>query len=109
MRRAFMIMLVFCIIICGISVAARSEAARRVSFPLDGTITGDYVRYRSAPSTNSRIYGRLFRGDEVTVIGQRTVRGQLWYEIYDPNSGDRTAWVAARYIVLDLDSYSAYH
>lgn len=104
MRKSFVIVLAVCVLFCGIS-----EAARRVSFPLDGIITGDYVRYRSGPSRNARIYGRLFRGDVVTVIAQRNVRGELWYEIYDPNSGDRTAWVAASYVVLDLDSYSSYH
>ena len=100
MRKSLMIVLAVCILFCGIS-----EAARRVSFPLDGIITGDYVRYRSRPSTNSRIYGRLFSGDVVTVIGQRNAGGYLWYEIYDPNNGDRTAWVVADYVVLDLDSY----
>lgn len=104
MRKSFVIVLAVCILFCGIS-----EAARRVSFPLDGIITGDYVRYRSRPSTNSRIYGRLFNGDVVTVIAQREVNGWLWYKIYDPNNEDRTAWVASDYVVLDLDSYLSYH
>lgn len=94
-RKAALTALVLIIFTCGIS-EARSVFT---SFPADGICTGDYVRYRSRPSTNAKILGRLFDGDEVRVVSERSVNGQVWYEIYDPNSGDRTVWVAGRYII----------
>lgn len=93
MRKLFVMVLVIILMVCGIS-----EAARFRDFPADGVCVGDYVRYRSRPSTNAEIYGRLFDGDEVTVVSQRTVKGQVWYEIYDPEDDDRTAWVSGKYI-----------
>ena len=93
MRKVLAIVLLMIVVLCGIA-----EAAVFRSFPADGVCTGDYVRYRSRPGTNSKILGRLFEGDEVTVLSEVRVKGQRWYEIYDPNDGDRTVWVAGQYI-----------
>ena len=93
MRKILALSLILSVILCGIS-----EAVFR-SFPADGVCTGDYVRYRSRPSTNSKILGRLFEGDSVTVVSERRVGKQIWYEIYDPNDEDRTVWVSGQYIV----------
>ena len=43
----------------------------------------------------------MFDGERVTVVSQARRGGRLWYEIYDPYSGDRTVWVAAEYILPD--------
>ena len=93
MRKVLAVVLLMSFILGGIA-----EAAVFRSYPADGVCTGDYVRYRSKPGTNSKILGRLFEGDEVTVVSEVRVKGQRWYEIYDPNDGDRTVWVAGQYI-----------
>ena len=93
MRKVLAVVLLMSFILGGIA-----EAAVFSSYPADGVCTGDYVRYRSKPGTNSKILGRLFEGDEVTVVSEVRVKGQRWYEIYDPNDGDRTVWVAGQYI-----------
>ena len=93
MRKVLAVVLLMSLILCGIA-----EAAVFRSYPADGVCTGDYVRYRSRPGTNSKILGRLFEGDEVTVVSEVRVKGQRWYEIYDPNDDDKTVWVAGQYI-----------
>ena len=94
MRKVLAVVLLVSFMLCGIA-----EAAVFRSFPADGICIGDYVRYRSRPGTNSRILGRLFDGDEVTVLSEVRVKGQRWYEIYDPNESGRRVWVAGQYIV----------
>ncbi|MBQ7220284.1 MAG: SH3 domain-containing protein [Synergistaceae bacterium] len=93
MRKLLAAVLLGSVILCGIA-----EAAVFTSFPADGICTGDYVRYRARPGTNSKILGRLFEGDEVTVLSEVRVKSQRWYEIYDPNASGRTVWVAGQYI-----------
>ena len=49
----------------------------------------------------TKIIKRINKGDEVQVVGQRTVGGELWYEVYTaPDSEDEEGpfWVSARYI-----------
>ncbi len=94
MRRILAAAVIISLMLCSIS-----EAAVFRSFPAQGICTGDYVRYRSRPSKNSKILGRIFDGDEVMVLSERRVGRQVWYEIYDPNDEDRTVWVAGQYIV----------
>ncbi len=86
-------------VIIAVMLSGVSYAAVFRSFPADGICVGDYVRYRSRPGTNSKILGRLFEGDEVTVVSERRLGREVWYEIYDPVDGDRTVWVSGRYIV----------
>ena len=94
MRKFFAAVLLISLMLCGIS-----EAGGIRRFPSYGICVGDYVRYRSRPSTNARILGRMFDGDEVRVVAQARVKGRLWYEIDDPNDDYSTAWVAAEYII----------
>ena len=84
---------VIALILCSVSFA---ETFR--SFPAYGVCTGDYVRLRAKPGTKSKILGRLFEGDEVTVVSERRIGREVWYEIYDPNDEERTVWVAGKYI-----------
>ena len=93
MRRVLALVLLSGFMLCGIA-----EAAVFMSFPADGICTGDYVRYRAKPGTDSKILGRLFEGDEVTVLSEVRVKGQRWYEIEDPNDEDRTVWIVGKYI-----------
>ncbi len=86
-------------VIIAVMICSVSYAAVFTSFPADGVCVGDYVRYRNRPGTKSKILGRIFEGDEVTVVSERRLGREVWYEIYDPNDGDRTVWVSGKYIV----------
>lgn len=92
--RKFLAAVIISLMLCSIS-----EAAVFRSFPAKGICIGDYVRYRSAPSKNARIMGRIFDGDEVMVLSEQRKGRQVWYEIYGPNDEIRTVWVAGQYIV----------
>ena len=64
-----------------------------------GYCTGDYVRVREKPSTDAEIFGRVHKGNKLTVVGNRSVNNQLWYEIENP-FGDGTAWISASYVKI---------
>lgn len=87
------VLLVLCI------CSAVFGAQRFRDFPAAGVCTGDYVRYRDYPDTESMILGRLYKGDRVTVVAQTSnEEGEVWYEIEHPEGYETTAWVSARYI-----------
>ena len=94
MRKFLALVLLFAFMSTGIIEAA----SRFQDFPARGVCTGDYVRYREGPDTESEILGRLFTGDRVTVLSQTSVDGEIWYEIEDPENDDMSAWVSGRYI-----------
>lgn len=73
-------------------------AAKFVTFPGLGTCTGTYVRYRETPDTDSEIIGRLNTPERVIVLSQRTVGGDIWYEIEDPHS-QAAAWIFGKYVI----------
>lgn len=84
------------VIFCG-----SAYAERFTSFPAYGICMGDSVRCRENPGKKSKIIKRINKGDEVHVVGQRKVGGELWYEVYtSPDSEDEEGpfWVSARYI-----------
>lgn len=56
-------------------------------------ITGDYVRFRAAPSTDSDVMGFLFTGRSVSVIG---VSGE-WFKVA---YGEQTGYVYSTYVRL---------
>ena len=75
-----------------------SEASERfVTFPAIGTCTGTYVRYRKKPYTDSKILGRINKPQNVIVLSQKKLNGEIWYEIEDPER-DSKAWVFGKYI-----------
>ena len=95
MRKIFAAVIV-AVILCGTAYAERFS-----HFPAYGLCMGDSVRCRYNPGKKSKIIKRINKGDEVQVVGQRTVKGELWYEVYtNPDSEDEEGpfWVSARYI-----------
>ena len=60
-----------------------------------GICTGDYVRVREEPNTDSKILGRVHKGDELALINE-TKNGN-WYAIINP-FGTGFAWISAKYV-----------
>ena len=75
---------------------------------VQGTITGNEVRFRSAPTTNSDIYDYLYNGNIVSVTNTNKISGSGcsdgWYSVdYDGKSG----YVCSSYVALAGESYEA--
>ena len=79
------------VLLCVLSSGAFAAQKFR-DFPAEGVCTGDYVRYRLDPDTESEIIGRLFTGDRVTVLSQTSVDGEVWYEIEDPEEHENSTY-----------------
>lgn len=83
------------VMFCGSAWADRIPSFS--AFPTWGLCTGDYVRMREEPDTESEIRGRLNTDDRVVVLGQTSVNGQTWYEVEHPTD-EGSAWVFGKYI-----------
>jgi len=95
MRKIFTALIV-AVILCGSAYAERFS-----NFPGYGVCMGDSVRCRENPGKKSKVITHINKGDEVQVVGQRKVGGELWYEVYtSPDSEDEEGpfWVSARYL-----------
>mgnify|MGYP001852907105 CR=1 FL=1 len=71
-----------------------------------GTITGNEVRFRSAPTTNSDVYAYLYNGNVVSVTNTNKIAGSGcsdgWYNVdYDGKSG----YVCSSYVALAGESH----
>lgn len=84
------------IFLCG--AAFGSSIPEFKNFPALGSCTGNYVRFRAAPNTNSDILGRLNEFDRVIVTGQRIINNKKWFEIENPVSNN-TAWIYGDYLI----------
>ena len=72
-------------------------------YPVLGWCTGSNVRLRESPSTKSRILGEVSDPQELVLLGERKVNGQVWYHVDDPFD-DREAWISGRYVSRNEDS-----
>lgn len=75
---------------------------------VQGTITGNEVRFRSAPTTNSEIYDYLYKGNIVSVTNTNKTSGdgcsEGWYSVdFDGKSG----YICSSYVALAGESYEA--
>lgn len=66
-------------------------------YPVLGYCTGSNVRLRESPSTKSKILGEVSDPQELVILGERKVNGQVWYNVDDPFD-DREAWISGRYV-----------
>lgn len=89
---------IFTLILIMFSCNVCDALERFVTFPAIGKCTGTYVRYRENPDTEANILGRLNKPQNVIVLSQTAINGEVWYEIEDPER-DSTAWVFGKYIV----------
>ena len=58
----------------------------------EGTVTGDNVRVRSKPSTNSDVLGMLSKGKKVKIVGGK----EGWHQIAAP--AEASAWIFGKYV-----------
>ena len=80
----------------------RTNKSRR-RYPLNGICTGDNVRLRSGPGTDSRVIDRADTDDELTIVGEeKDDNGETWYRIENPSGEGRRLWISGRYVeILD--------
>lgn len=62
-----------------------------------GICTGNYVRVREEPNTDSKIFGRVHKGDKLALLYETKYGNQRWYEVVNP-FGSGTAWISAQYV-----------
>lgn len=87
-------------------MAAACEAADKfAAFPALGVCTGSSVRYRAEAGTESEILGKLNAPDRVVVVGQKSVDGDVWYEIEDP-AANKNGFISGAYIAPVFDETS---
>ena len=92
---------ILAVVIVVLMLCGSAYAERFTKFPAYGICTGNNVRCRENPGKKSKVVGRINKGDEVQVVGQRTANGELWYEVYtspDSEYEEGPFWVSARYI-----------
>ena len=75
---------------------------------VQGTITGNEVRFRSAPTTNSTTYDFLYNGNIVTVTSTTKISGSGcsdgWYSV---DYGGKSGYICSSYVALSGQSYEA--
>ncbi|MBQ7560135.1 MAG: SH3 domain-containing protein [Synergistaceae bacterium] len=74
-----------------------SSAAFAIDFPTLGFCTGDGVRLRERPDTDSKIQGKVNDGDMLVLLGEIKASGSKWYKIDHPTKKG-TAWIFGKYI-----------
>ena len=80
---------VFILIFCGTAHAEK--------FPDLGVCTGNGVRLREDPNTESEIVGQLKKGDTFILLDVKKVDGNKWYLIDHP-SQKGNAWIFGKYV-----------
>jgi hypothetical protein len=58
-----------------------------------GTVTGDYLRIRTAPGTNNTVVGVLRVGTQVTILETKTVGNMKWGRI-------QNGWISMDYVKI---------
>lgn len=66
-------------------------------YPILGTCTANYVRYRDEPGTDSEILGRIHEYQNVIILGEKRHNGVKWYRIDNPLE-EGEVWVSGQYI-----------
>ena len=81
-----------------ISTAAHADRAPVFeTFPTLGGCTGNGVRLREDPNTDSEILGKLNAGETVVVLDKFITDGETWYEVDHP-SEPGSAFVFGKYL-----------
>ena len=79
------------------SVAYADRIPLPVNFPTLGQCTGNSVRLREDPNTDSEILGKLNMNDSVVVLDKFITDGETWYEVDHPTEPG-SAFVFGKYI-----------
>ena len=80
-----------------LALSGNSATASDVIYPALGICTGNSVRLRESPGTDSEIVGKVNESDRLILLGERKFRGDLWYAVDNPQD-EGTAWIIARYV-----------
>ncbi|MBR1486454.1 MAG: SH3 domain-containing protein, partial [Synergistaceae bacterium] len=87
------------------SAAFADRAPKFQSFPTLGRCTGNSVRLREDPSTESEILGKLNMNDFVVVIDKFVTDGETWYEVDHPTEVG-SAFIFGKYMeAVYLENY----
>ena len=85
-------------------VSAAAAVSAQAAAPAHGTITGNGVNVRNAPSLNGTVVGSKNRGDRVAMYcSHRDSADRLWDEI----QVSAPQWVAAEYVRVDSGAVPA--
>ena len=79
------------------SAAFADRAPKFQSFPTLGRCTGNSVRLREDPNTESEILGKLNDNDVVVVIDKFITDGNVWYEVDHPTE-EGSAFMFGKYL-----------
>ena len=81
--------LIFILIFCGTAYAEK--------FPDLGECTGNSVRLREEPDTESEIIGQVNKGDSFILLDVKKADGEKWYLIDHPTKKG-SAWIFGKYV-----------
>ena len=87
----------FAVVLVLVHVLTLSAYASDVIYPALGICTGNSVRLRESPGTDSEILGKANESDRLIILSERNFRGDLWYAVDNPRD-EGTAWTIARYV-----------
>ena len=79
------------------ALSGNSAIASDVIYPAIGVCTGNSVRLRDSPGTDSEIIGKVNESDRLVLLAERKFRGDTWYAVDNPQD-EGTAWIIARYV-----------
>ena len=77
-----------------------SRPAPESKYPDFGHCTGDNVRLRESPGTNSKVIGKLNNMDWMTIFDEKKVKGEIWY-LVEPERENLRGWIIGRYVKID--------
>ena len=95
MKKKILLAFVLCV---AVVASAWGEARIFAEYPTLGECTGDNVRIRSEPNTNSEIVGRLNEYDKIIVLREVKAKNGVWYEVDNP-TGEGEAYVFGKYLL----------
>lgn len=80
---------IFLLIFCGTAYAE--------NFPDLGECTGNNVRLREEPDTESEIVGKVNKGDVFVMLDAKKINGKKWYLIDHPTKKG-SSWIFGKYV-----------
>ncbi|MBR0094940.1 MAG: SH3 domain-containing protein [Synergistaceae bacterium] len=80
-----------------------AQSAFASGYPDYGFSTGNGVRLRESPSTDSKILGRVDESSMLVLLGEVKAGGKTWYKVEHPTKRG-TAWIFGEYV----DNYASF-
>ncbi len=70
---------------------------QNIDYPTFGICSGNSVRLRDNPGTDSNVIGRADKNDQLILLGERTINGDTWYHAANPNNSG-TGWISGQFV-----------